>query len=127
MLSLGEGSHTSKFLLLCFQEISGLAINFGKSEVMVLGYPEEERHRIANLLNCRLGTFPTSYLVIPISDARIQIKDLRPIVARMQHRVEPWQGRLLSKAARAIIINSSLSSLVMYVMGFYSLPETLHP
>ena len=27
-----------KFLLLCFQEMSGLTINFAKSEVMVLGY-----------------------------------------------------------------------------------------
>ena len=31
-----------KFLLLCFQQMSGLTINFDKSEVMVLGYPLEE-------------------------------------------------------------------------------------
>jgi hypothetical protein len=29
-----------KFLLLCFQQMSGLTINFAKSEVMVLGYCE---------------------------------------------------------------------------------------
>ena len=35
-----------KFLLLCFQEMSGLTIN-AKSEVMVLGYPAEDAQRIA--------------------------------------------------------------------------------
>ena len=33
-----EGIQNLKFLLLCFQEMSGLTINFAKSEVMVLGY-----------------------------------------------------------------------------------------
>src|SRR3990170_7929329 len=54
-----------KFLLLCFQQMSGLTINFDKSEVMVLGYPPEETQAVADRLNCRLGTFPTTYLGIP--------------------------------------------------------------
>ena len=57
-----------KFLLLCFQQMSGLTINFDKSEVMILGYPPEEAQSIVDRLNCRLGTFPTTYLGIPISD-----------------------------------------------------------
>ena len=40
--------------------------------------------------------------------------------------MEPWQGRWLSKAARVILMNSSLISLLMYLMGFYSLHESLH-
>uniref|UniRef100_A0A453NDF5 Uncharacterized protein n=1 Tax=Aegilops tauschii subsp. strangulata TaxID=200361 RepID=A0A453NDF5_AEGTS len=115
-----------KFLLLCFQEMSGLTINFAKSEVMVLGYFEEEAQRIANRLNCRLGSFPTAYLGMPISDTRLQEKDFRPIISKLQPRMEPWQGRWLSKAARVVLMNSSLISLLMYVMGFYSLHESLH-
>uniref|UniRef100_A0A452ZG99 Uncharacterized protein n=1 Tax=Aegilops tauschii subsp. strangulata TaxID=200361 RepID=A0A452ZG99_AEGTS len=46
-------------------------INFAKSEVMVLGYSTEEANSIANRLNCRLGSFPTTYLGMPISDARL--------------------------------------------------------
>ena len=57
-----------KFLLLCFQQMSSLTINFDKSEVMVLGCPPEEAQAIADRLNCRLGSFPTTYLGIPISD-----------------------------------------------------------
>ncbi|XP_073357890.1 uncharacterized protein [Aegilops tauschii subsp. strangulata] len=43
-----EDIQNLKFLLLCFQEMSGLTINFAKSEVMVLGYSQAEAQRIAN-------------------------------------------------------------------------------
>uniref|UniRef100_A0A452Y7P6 Reverse transcriptase domain-containing protein n=1 Tax=Aegilops tauschii subsp. strangulata TaxID=200361 RepID=A0A452Y7P6_AEGTS len=125
-----EGSESDisnlNFLLLCFQQMSGLRINFDKSEVMVLGYTQDERKSIADRLNCQLGCFPTTYLGIPISDSRLTVAELRPTVGKLQHRIEPWQGRWLSKAARTVLINSSLSSLLLFIMSFYSLPETLH-
>lgn len=55
-----EGSHLGivnlKFLLLYFEEMSGLTNSFNKSEVMALGYSEEEKCSIANPLNCKLGS-----------------------------------------------------------------------
>ena len=69
--------------------MSGLMINFDMSEVMILGYPPDEALAIADRLNCLLGTFPMTYLGIPISDSRLTVADLRPTVTRMQHRVEP--------------------------------------
>ena len=47
-----------KFLLLCFQLMSGLKINFDKSDVMVMGYSPEECLSIANRLNCLWAPFP---------------------------------------------------------------------
>ena len=44
-----------EFLLLCFEALSGLNINFAKSEVTVMGYSEVEKQRIANQLNCQMG------------------------------------------------------------------------
>ncbi|XP_073354914.1 uncharacterized protein [Aegilops tauschii subsp. strangulata] len=117
-----EGSESNisnlKFLLLCFQQMSGLKINFDKSDVMVMGYSEAESLAIANRLNCRRGSFPTSYLGTPISDSRLTVVDLCPTVAKLQTRIEPWQGRWLSKAARTILINSTLSSLLLFLMSF---------
>lgn len=113
-----------KFLL-CFQQMSGLKINFDKSEVMILGYQPDEAQLIADRLNCQLGHFPSSYLGIPINDSRLSVADLRSTVSRLQHRIEPWQGRWLSKAAKTMLINS-MSSLLIFVMSIYSLHETLH-
>ncbi|KAE8797089.1 ABC transporter G family member 37 [Hordeum vulgare] len=106
--------------------MSGLKINFDKIEVMILGYQPDEAQLIADRLNYMLGHFPYSYLGIPISDSRPFVADLRPTVSRLQHRIEPWQGRWLSKAARTVLINSSLSSLLIFMMSFYSLHEALH-
>jgi mannosylglycoprotein endo-beta-mannosidase len=55
-----------KFLLLCFEAMSGLKINFDKSEVVVMGYDPEEQQRIVDSLNCRLASFPVNYLGMPI-------------------------------------------------------------
>ena len=66
-----------KFLLLYFQHLSGLKINIDKSTVMVLGYSPSDSQSIANRLNCRLGSFQTTYLGIPISDSRLSVADLR--------------------------------------------------
>ncbi|KAE8773479.1 ABC transporter G family member 37 [Hordeum vulgare] len=74
----------------------------------------------------RLGSFPMSYLGIPISDFCLSVEDLRPTVGKLHHHIEPWQGRWLSKAARIVLINSSMSNLLLFLMSFYSLPETIH-
>jgi hypothetical protein len=60
-----------KFLLVCFENMSGLKINFNKSEVIVTGVSDDERHRVADALNCKLGSFPIRYLGLPVSDKKL--------------------------------------------------------
>ena len=66
-----------KFLLLCFEEMSGLRINFHKSEVLTLGCDGEESRRIANMLNCKQGSSPShisvSLSAIGLSQQRIGV------------------------------------------------------
>jgi hypothetical protein len=52
-----------KFLLLCFKEMSSLKINYLRSEVIVLDQPREEQQKVADILNCKLGSFPFFYWV----------------------------------------------------------------
>ena len=52
-----------KFILLCFEPMSGLKVNFAKSEAFVIGSDEEEQLRTAFMLNCKLGQLPMTYLV----------------------------------------------------------------
>ena len=42
-----------KFILYCFEWMSGLKINYHKSEVYVFGVEEERRNEISNMLNCK--------------------------------------------------------------------------
>jgi hypothetical protein len=115
-----------EFLLLCFEEMSGLGINFDKSEVVILGYSPEDQQRIANNLNCRLSSFPITYLGMLIQDTRILNKELDPLVGRVRTKAEPWHGRFTSRASTSVLIDSCLASLPMYIMGLYLLPEGVH-
>ncbi|KAE8789928.1 retrotransposon unclassified [Hordeum vulgare] len=114
------------FFLLCFEEMSGLKINFDKSEVVVLGYSEVEQHRIADNLNCKLASLPISYLGMPSAESRILVSGFDPLVGRVASRAEPWCGRFTSKGSKTVLISSNLASLPMYMMEMYILSEGVH-
>jgi hypothetical protein len=97
-----------------------------ESKVVILGYAPEDQQRIADNLNCRLSSFSITYLGMPIRDTRILIKDLDPLVGRVRTKAEPWRGRFTSKGSKMVLIDSCLSSLPMYNMGLYLLPEGVH-
>jgi hypothetical protein len=59
---------------MCFEEMSGLKINYHKGEVIVMGQPIETQHRVADMLNCKLGAFPFVYLGLPISDRKLTLE-----------------------------------------------------
>jgi hypothetical protein len=112
--------------LYCFEWLSGLKINFHKSEVFVFGADDQEEKEMANMLNCSLGSFPMKYLGISISDHNINSVISKPILEKMRKRLDPWKGKHLSSGGGLILTNSCLSSLPMYCMGFYLLPEEFH-
>jgi hypothetical protein len=113
---------TTKFILHCFEAMSGLKINYQKSEVIVLGENPEETKRVADLFNCKCGKFPMTYLGIPISEGRLTAADLAIPPDKIEKRLSTWKCGLLSYGGKAILVNSS----PMYMMGFYMLPEQTH-
>lgn len=115
-----------KLILLAFEVISGLKINFLKSEVIAIGMAGQEATRVANLLNCKLGSFPIKYLGLPITDKHISIHEWEPLYGKVANRVSPWRGRFMSSAARLILTNTSLSSLPMFTMGMFLLADGVH-
>ncbi|KAK1607529.1 hypothetical protein QYE76_031202 [Lolium multiflorum] len=115
-----------KYILLCFENMSGLRINFHKSEVMVLGGDESEGTRIANMLNCKRGTFPFTYLGLPVSDRALLASDWGPLTNKVAKRADPWMGKLMSSAARLTLINACLSSLPLHAMAVCLLGEGVH-
>lgn len=83
-----------KILLYCFEWLSGLKINFHKSEVYIFGYDKDEKEEMANMLNCRLGDLPMKYLRIPISDQHMGIMAFSDIYNKMWKRLDPWKGKI---------------------------------
>ncbi|KAK1697110.1 hypothetical protein QYE76_013807 [Lolium multiflorum] len=115
-----------KFLLMCFEDMPGLKINYHKSEVIVMGQPEEEQDRIANLLNCKRGSFPFMYLGLPISDRKLTVEQWLFLVRKLGNKIEPWLSRLLSSGGRLTLTNACLDNLPMFAMGLFLLQDGHH-
>jgi hypothetical protein len=60
-----------KFILICFEILSGLKIIFAKSEVIVTGVLQLEQARVARMFNCKEGRFPLTYLGFHIADRKL--------------------------------------------------------
>ncbi|XP_073363100.1 uncharacterized protein [Aegilops tauschii subsp. strangulata] len=115
-----------KFLLLCFEAMSGLKINFDKSEAIILGFLAQDQQRIVDNLNCRVTSFPITYLGMPMADSKILMTAFDPLVGRVASRAEPWQGQLTSNGSKSILISSNLASLPMFMMGVHILHDGVH-
>jgi hypothetical protein len=80
-----------KFILYCFEWLSGLKINYHKSGAFIFGF--EDKTRIANMLNCQLGVLPIKYLGINISDAKMGKVAFTELVEKIRKRIPPWKGK----------------------------------
>ena len=78
-----------KRILYCFECLTGLKINFHKSEVYVFGVSQVEQERLGNMLNSALGSFPMKYLGIPISYKHLSMGAFLPVTQKMKKRLDP--------------------------------------
>jgi hypothetical protein len=105
------------FILYCFEWLSGLNINYHKSEGHTFGMGEEDSWRVTNMLNCQLGKLPMKYLGISFSDSNLGIGALDGMVDK---------GKNSSSGDRLVLSNSCLASLPIFIMGFYLLSKGTH-
>jgi hypothetical protein len=64
-----------KLLLVGFEYLSGLKINYSKSEMIPLNLTETESYRLANVIGCKIGTLPIKYLGVPLHWKKLRIRD----------------------------------------------------
>jgi hypothetical protein len=117
--------HT-KFLLYCFESMSGLKVNYHKSDVIVVGGSEEEQSRVANMFNCNIGSLPLKYLGVWISDKHMSSSDLAYVHQKVEKKLPTWQSVGLSSGGKTVLTQSCLSSIPNYSMGIYLLLDEIH-
>jgi hypothetical protein len=118
-----EKATNLKLILLAFEKLSGLKINFHKSELFCFGDAQHEASLYAELFGCGIGQFPISYLGIPIHYRRLTLAEWKQVEERLQKRLMSWKGKLLSLGGRLVLINSVLSNMVLYMISFFQLPK----
>jgi hypothetical protein len=58
-----------------FEQLSGLKINYDKSEILVIGGDQDMAVMYAQIFNCQIVSFPLKYLGVPISVSRLNVID----------------------------------------------------
>ena len=112
-----------KLILCLFEQLSGLKINFHKSELFCFGKAKDEQDTYRQLFRCELGSLPFSYLGIPIHHCKLSNKEWKCTEDRIEKKLSCWKGKLMSYGGRLVLINSVLTSMRMFLLSFFEIPK----
>ncbi|WVZ64075.1 hypothetical protein U9M48_013645, partial [Paspalum notatum var. saurae] len=118
-----EKARNMKLLLRAFEQISGLKINFHKSELLCFGNAQDSLESYLELFGCKHGDFPIKYLSLPIHFKKLSNSDWKITEERVEKRLASWKGKHLSIGGRLTLSNSVLSGLPKYIMSFFAIPK----
>jgi hypothetical protein len=104
------------------ENLSGLKINFIKSEIVPLNLTKEEGIQYANILECKVSSFPITYLGVPLHWHKLKNKDWDFLISKIENKLENWKEKLLSIGGRLTLIKSVLSAMPLYWMSIFRLP-----
>jgi hypothetical protein len=107
-----------KWTLTCFEQISGMKINYHKSELMAINLTSEEIKPFLEIFQCVAGKFPMKYLGVPLHFEKLRREDLQPLIDSLLSRMAGWRGKLLSSEAKRILIQTCLASIPIYLLSF---------
>uniref|UniRef100_A0A453DWC1 Reverse transcriptase domain-containing protein n=1 Tax=Aegilops tauschii subsp. strangulata TaxID=200361 RepID=A0A453DWC1_AEGTS len=113
-----------KLLLYMFEMMSGLKINFQKSEILTVGGDESIIREYAELFNCDIGSFPIKYLGMPVSYTNLRTSDWEFIIVKYLKRFEAWIGNAASMGGRLTLLDSVLTQLSIFHMSMWLMNKT---
>ncbi|KAL8497179.1 hypothetical protein ACS0TY_020751 [Phlomoides rotata] len=105
--------------------LSGLKINLDKCSVMGINIDEGRIQVIAEILGCRVGSLPFSYLGIRVSSNHKRLSEWSFIIQKVKNRLRKWDHKKISLGGRITLLNSVLSSIPIYYLSFYLIPKTI--
>ena len=116
-----EQVHHVRLLLLCFQAVTGLKVNVAKSELVPIGEVNNV-HVLTEILDCRVGALPMTYLGMPLGASHKSPSIWNPILEKIQWKLVGWKKLYLSKGGRLTLLKSTLSSPPAYFLSLFTIP-----
>jgi hypothetical protein len=118
-----EKAKNLKLLLGAFEQLSGLKINFHKSEIFCFGDAKNSEGVYSQLFGCHTGTYPFKYLGIPMHLKKLNNKDWKVVEQRIERKLSSWKDKYLLVGGRLVLINSVFSSMVLFMLSFFEVPK----
>ena len=104
-----------------FGDATGLHTNLAKTEIFPIRCTDAQ---IAAALTCfpaRQGSFPCTYLGLPLHFARLKAANFQPLIDKIGARLVGWRGKHFTRAGRVILAKAVLSSMVTYYLRIFIL------
>jgi hypothetical protein len=118
VLSLWANVRAMKAVLLLFESVSGLKVNFHKSMLFGVNVNDSWLHEATVVMHCKHGRVPFLYLGLPIGgDPRLQF--WQPLVERIHSRLSGWKCKNLSLGGRLVLLKSVMSFILVYFLSFF--------
>jgi hypothetical protein len=115
-----------KSILDMFGQASGLCTNIQKSEVFPIGCARLQLEQILEGFFAPLKDFPYRYLGLPLHLKKLRKIDFLPLIDKVGDKLSSWKGKLMSKAARAQLVKSVLTTVVTYHAMILKPPKVAH-
>ena len=90
-----------RLVLSCFEAFTGLKVNVGKSEIVLVG-EVNNLDALANILQCRVGCLPMKYLGMPLGTSFKVASIWNPILEKMEKKLSGWKRLYLSKGGKTL-------------------------
>ena len=109
-------------ILKVFGLVSGLRLNLAKSSIVGINLNEEEMAELEREAGCGAGSWPMSYLGMPLGDNPIRVGFWDPVIEKISIRLSSWFKGCLSRGGRLTLIQSVLESIPIYYLSLFKAP-----
>nr|GEY87991.1 reverse transcriptase domain, reverse transcriptase zinc-binding domain protein [Tanacetum cinerariifolium]GEZ40503.1 reverse transcriptase domain, reverse transcriptase zinc-binding domain protein [Tanacetum cinerariifolium] len=120
-----ENARTLMCILKCFEEVSGLRVNYSKSRVYGIGVGSGDIEEMAQWMKCSVGEFPFTYLGLPIGQCMKRSNAWRPVIENFKKRLSDWKAKTMSYGGRLTLVKSVLGSLPLYYFLMFRVPSCM--
>ncbi|CAH9101719.1 unnamed protein product [Cuscuta europaea] len=108
-----------------FGTVSGLRVNFDKSNIFLGGLVDHDLAHILDLIDFKEGTFPVRYVGIPLAPLKIAVAQYAPLLESITNFITAWNTKSLFYAGRVKLIKSVIQGVHSFWLQALPIPKTV--
>lgn len=112
-------------LIILFESMSGLKVNFLKSSIVGFNVPQNWLAEVANVLNCDTSSIHISYLRLAMGANSKRVDTWSNVINLVKSRLSSWKSKHLSVGGQIVILKSVLYAILVYFLSFFKAPTCI--